>query len=103
MKFKPLGNLIMLELSLGGEETTEHGIIYEKTIQSYVWGKVVAIGPGIPAPQTGKIPELDLKIGDEVMVLFRSFKGTYQDGLYTDKEIAYHLYDRSDIICVKEK
>ena len=103
MKFRPLGNLVMLELKLGGEEVTEHGIIYEKAIQSYVWGEVVAMGPGVPSPQTGKIPELDLKVGDEVMVLFRVFKGTYQDGLYTDKIREYHLYDRSDIICVKEK
>lgn len=103
MKFRPLGNLVMLELYLGTEEITEQGIIYEKTIQSYVWGKVVGIGPGTPAPQTGKIPDIDIKIGDEVMVLFRLFKGTYQDGLYTDKEKVYHLYDRNDIICVKEK
>jgi len=103
MKFRPLGNLVMVQLNLGTEETTEQGIIFEKIIQSYVWGNVVAIGPGSPAPKTGKIPEFNLRVGEEVLVLFRLFKGTYQEGLYTDNEKVYHLYDRKDIICVKEK
>jgi co-chaperonin GroES (HSP10) len=103
MKFKPLGNLVMLELNLGGEETTEHGIVYEKTITAHVWGRVVAIGPGIPFPKTGKILPCEFEVGDEVLVTFRAMKGTRTEGLYSGEERVYHLYDRNDIICVKEK
>lgn len=102
MKFRPLGNLVMLELSLGGELVSEQGIIYEKTITPHVWGRVIAMGPGTPFPKTGKILPNELKVGDEVLVLFRKMKGTHTEGLYTGEERVYHLYDRDDIICAKE-
>jgi len=102
MKFKPIGDMVLLELSLGGEMMTEQGIIYEKRIEKVVWGKVVSIGPGYPLPKTGKVIACDFQVGDEVMVPFMNFKGTYKDGLYSGNEKVYHLYDRHDIICAKE-
>ena len=103
MKFKPLGDLILLELSLGGEEVTEQGIIYEKTIERNVWGKVVAIGEGKPATKTGKKIPCEFKVGEEVLVPFRGMKGTHTEGLYSGDEKVYHIYDRYDVICAKEK
>lgn len=103
MKFKPLGDLILLELSLGGEEVTEQGIIYEKTIDRNVWGEVIAIGEGKPATKTGKKIPCDFKVGEEVMVPFAKLKGTHTEGLYTGDEKVYHIYDRCDVICAKEK
>lgn len=103
MKFKPLGDLVLIELDLGGEETTKEGIIYEKTIESYVWGKVIAIGDGKPATKTGKINPSEFEVGEEVLVHFRALKGTHIEELYSPNEKVYHIYDRKDIICAKEK
>jgi len=103
MNFKPLGDLVLIQLDLGGEETTEQGIIYEKTIESYVWGKVIAIGDGKPATKTGKNIPCEFKVGEEVLVPFRGMKGTHTEGLYSGEEKVYHIYDRYDVICAKEK
>lgn len=103
MKFKPLGDLVLLELNLGEETTTEQGIIYEKTIERNVWGRVISIGEGKPAPKTGKIIPCEFEVGEEVLVPFAQFKETYTEGLYSGDEKVYHLYDRKDIICAKEK
>lgn len=102
MNFKPYGDLVLLDLNLGTEYVNDKGIILENTIQNYVWGKVIVIGDGLPAKRTGKIPHLDIKVGDVVYVLFRKLKGTHVDGLYSGNEKVYHLYDRHDIICAKE-
>ena len=103
MKFKPIGDMVLLELSLGGEVKTDQGIIYEKTPERNIWGKVIALGPGTPLPKTGEIPPWEFEVGDEVFVQFTSFKGTYKEGLYSGEEKVYHLYNRYDILCVKEK
>ena len=103
MNFKPLGDLVLIQLDLGGEETTEQGIIYEKTIESYVWCKVIAIGDGKPATKTGKNIPCEFKVGEEVLVLFRTMKGTHTEGLYSGEERVYHIFDRKDVICAKEK
>ena len=103
MKFRPIGDMVLLELRLGGEEMTEQGIIYEKTIERNLWGKVIALGPGTPLPKTGEVPPWEFEVGDEVFVVFNTFKGTYKDGLYSGDEKVYHLYNRYDILCVKEK
>ena len=102
MKFKPIGDMVLLELSLGGEVKTEQGIIYEKTPERNLWGKVIALGPGTPLPKTGEIPPWEFEVGDEVFVAFSNFKGTYEEGLYSGEEKVYHLYNRYDVLCVKE-
>lgn len=101
MKFKPYGNMVLLQLDLGKEFTTEQGIILENSVQEKVWGTVIAVGEGIPNKK-GKLIPFDVKPGDMVFVNFLSMKGTYKEGLYSENEITYHVYDRSDILCVAE-
>jgi co-chaperonin GroES (HSP10) len=101
MKFKPYGNMVLLQLELGKEYTNEQGIIVENGIQEKLWGTVVGIGSGIPH-KSGKMIPLDLNIGDVVLVEFMKTRGTYKEGLYSDNEITYHVYDRNDILCAVE-
>ena len=68
MKFKPIGDMVLLELSLGGQVKADQGIIYEKTPERNIWGKVIALGPGTPLPKTGEIPPWEFEVGDEVFV-----------------------------------
>jgi len=37
------------------------------------------------------------------MVPFAKLKGTHTEGLYSGDEKVYHIYDRYDVICAKEK
>jgi co-chaperonin GroES (HSP10) len=101
MKFKPYGNMVLVQLDFGKEFTTEHGIILEHTIQPQTWGTVVAIGEGAPH-KSGKILPFDVKVGDFVYVTFNRARGTYTEGLYSGNEITYHVYDRNDILCAVE-
>lgn len=101
MKFKPYGNMVLLQLDLGKEYTTDQGIIVENGISDKVWGTVVAIGDGIPH-KSGKTIPIDVKVGDIVFVKFMSMKGTYAEGLYSGNEITYHVYDKNDLLCAVE-
>ena len=58
-KLKPIGKWVLVATKLGGQKTTEAGIIYtEKVTCKMVWGDVVDIGPDLTE---------DIKIGDKVM------------------------------------
>lgn len=58
-KFKPIGKWIWVQSNLGGQTTTEAGIIYNEVVKSrYIWGTVAAIGD--------KLTE-DIRVGDRVL------------------------------------
>ena len=71
-KFNPIGKWIMVKSNLGGQTTTESGIIYNEVIRSrYIWGEVAAIGD--------KLTE-DICVGDRVLWDRTQNKGQgYQD------------------------
>lgn len=58
-KFTPIGKWIWVQSHLGGQTTTEAGIIYNEIVKTrYVWGTVAAIGD--------KLTE-DIRVGDRVL------------------------------------
>jgi len=47
-KLKPIGKWVLVATKLGGQKTTEAGIIYnEKVTCKMVWGEVVDISPDL--------------------------------------------------------
>lgn len=72
MKFKPLGNRILVKRSEA--EATKGGILLPNSAQEKPrQGEVLAVGPG-KFGKDGAIKPMELKVGDRV--LFSSFAGT---------------------------
>ena len=73
MSFKPIGKFVAIKTDIGGEKTTEGGIIYTDNRPSggMVWSVVVAIGDGV---------QEDIRVGDRVMWPLSQHHGnTYED------------------------
>jgi len=71
-KFKPIGKWIAVKTSLGGEKTTEAGIIYTEKVKSrLIWSTVVAISPDLTE---------DIKVGDKVLWDLTKNAGRGYDG-----------------------
>ena len=74
MKFKPLGDRVLIKRT-DEEETTEGGIVLpgsaaEKPSQ----GEVLAVGPGKRSEQTGDLIPVDVEVGDTVV--YAKYGGT---------------------------
>ncbi len=73
MKFRPLGDRVVVE-ALEGEEKTAGGIIIPDTAKEKpMQGKVIAVGPGARGDD-GKVTPLDVKKGDKI--LYGKWSGT---------------------------
>src|SRR6187200_3585123 len=73
MKFRPLHDRVVLR-RLEGEEKTKGGIIIPDTAKEKPQeGEVIAVGPGA-RDESGKLVELDVKVGDRI--LFGKWSGT---------------------------
>ncbi len=73
MKFRPLHDRVLIEIS-DGEEKTSGGIIIPDTAKEKPQeGEVVAVGSGART-EDGKITPMDVKVGD--IVLFGKWSGT---------------------------
>jgi co-chaperonin GroES (HSP10) len=71
-KLKPIGKWVLVATKLGGQKTTEAGIIYtEKVTCKMIWSDVVAVGPDITE---------DIKVGDKVMWDLTKNAGRGYDG-----------------------
>ena len=72
MKFRPLHDRVLIEIS-DGEEKTSGGIIIPDTAKEKPQeGEVVAVGSGART-EDGKITPMDVKVGD--IVLFGKWSG----------------------------
>ena len=93
MKFRPLHDRVLIEIS-DSEEKTAGGIIIPDTAKEKPQeGEVVAVGPGART-EDGKITPMDVKIGD--IVLFGKWSGT--EVKIDGKE--YSIMKESDIMGV---
>ena len=73
MKFRPLGDRVVVR-RIDAEEKTKGGIIIPETAKEKPQeGEVVAVGPGA-RDEAGKLVPLDVKAGDRV--LFGKWSGT---------------------------
>ena len=73
MKFKPLGDRILLK-QLEAQEQTKGGIVLPDTVKEKPQeGKIIAVGEGKKSPE-GKVVPLSLKAGDKV--LYGKYSGT---------------------------
>jgi len=95
MKFRPLHDRVLIEIS-DGEEKTSGGIIIPDTAKEKPQeGKVVAVGPGART-EDGKIVPMDVKAGD--VVLFGKWSGT--EVKIDGKE--YSIMKESDIMGISK-
>ena len=73
MKFKPLGDRILLK-QLEAQEQTKGGIVLPDTVKEKPQeGEIIAVGEGKKSPE-GKVVSLSLKVGDKV--LYGKYSGT---------------------------
>ena len=73
MKFRPLGDRVLVK-RVEEEEKTKGGIIIPDTAKEKPQeGEVIAVGPGA-RDETGKVQPLDVKSGDRI--LFGKWSGT---------------------------
>ena len=73
MGFRPLHDRVLIR-RVEAEEKTQGGIIIPDTAKEKpMEGEVVAVGPGA-RDESGKVQELDVKVGDRV--LFGKWSGT---------------------------
>ncbi len=73
MKFKPLGDKILLK-QLEAKEQTKGGIVIPDTVKEKPQeGEIIAVGEGKKSPE-GKVVPLSLKTGDKV--LYGKYSGT---------------------------
>ena len=67
--FRPVGKNVAVKTELGGQKTTEAGIIYTEKVKSrLVWSTVMGVGEGITE---------DIKIGDKVLWDITKIKGNH--------------------------
>ena len=96
MKFRPLHDRVLIEIS-DGEEKTSGGIIIPDTAKEKPQeGEVVAVGPGART-EDGKITPMDVKVGD--IVLFGKWSGT--EVKIDSKE--YSIMKKSDIMGISKR
>ena len=96
MKFRPLHDRVLIEIS-DSEEKTSGGIIIPDTAKEKPQeGEVVAVGPGART-EDGKITPMDVKVGD--IVLFGKWSGT--EVKIDSKE--YSIMKESDIMGITKR
>jgi|SRR6187551_1210564 chaperonin GroES len=96
MKFRPLHDRVVVK-RIDAEEKTAGGIIIPDTAKEKPsQGEIIAVGPG-GRDETGKLIELDVRVGDRV--LFGKWSGTEVklDG------VEYLIMKESDIMGVVEE
>ena len=95
MKFRPLHDRVLIEIS-DGEEKTSGGIIIPDTAKEKPQeGEVVAVGSGART-EDGKITPMDVKVGD--IVIFGKWSGT--EVKIDSKE--YSIMKESDIMGISK-
>jgi hypothetical protein len=90
MSFRPIGKWIAVTSDIGGEKTSEAGIIYNDNSTGkggMIWSLVRAVGPDVKE---------DIKIGDKVMWELATFRGNSYGSLDLIHESNVELVDRNE-------
>ena len=96
MKFKPLGDRVLIEV-LEAEEKTKGGIVLPDTAKERPQqGKVIAVGKG-KLLENGEIKPLEVKEGD--IVVFSKYAGTE---VRTKDGDEYLILREDDILAIVE-
>ncbi len=96
MKFKPLGDRVLIEV-LEAEEKTKGGIVLPDTAKERPQqGKVVAVGKG-KLLENGEVKPLEVKKGD--IVVFSKYAGTE---VRTKDGDEYLILREDDILAIVE-
>jgi chaperonin GroES len=95
MKFRPLGNRILVE-RLEPPEVKKGGIIIPDTAKEKPQeGKVIAVGPGV-LDEKGNRRKLEVKVGDKI--LFGKYAGTE----VTMDDTEYLIMNEDDVLGIIE-
>ena len=95
LKFKPLGNRIIVERLEKDEEMSAGGIYIPDTAKEKPQeGKVLAVGPGRLSDDGKRIP-MEVAVGDTV--IFSKYGGTE----YTDGDTEYLVLREDDVLFKK--
>lgn len=96
MKFKPLGDRVLIEV-LEAEEKTKGGIVLPDTAKEKPQqGKVIAVGKG-KLLENGEVKPLEVKEGD--IVVFSKYAGTE---VRTKEGDEYLILREDDILAIVE-
>ncbi len=96
MKFKPLGDRVLIEV-LEAEEKTKSGIVLPDTAKEKPQqGKILAVGEG-KLLENGEVKKLSVKKGD--VVVFSKYAGTE---VRDDEGKEYLILREDDILAIVE-
>ncbi len=87
MSFKPIGKWIAVTTDIGGEKTSEEGIIYKNDQTGkggYIWSEVRAVGPDVVE---------DVRVGDMIYWELATNRGNHYGSI--------DLVDAEYVIAVK--
>lgn len=96
---RPVGGNIVIKLDPLPTKT-ENGTLYlpvDARIIDYLYGTVIAVGPGLYAPKTGIRMKPDVEPGDKVVI------GRYTGAEFVHNRETYKICFEKDIYCVVEK
>ena len=97
MKFKPMGDYLLVKKQVG-QEKTKSGIILTADSDAYGYAVVIAAGPGI-FTQTGDRIAMTCNIGDMVIVPTRLLSGNNGNEVKIDNE-KYLLVREAEVVMV---
>jgi co-chaperonin GroES (HSP10) len=87
MNFKPVGKWVQVKTYMGGQKTTEAGIVYnDKPTGRYVVSEVVAVGSAVVE---------DIKVGDTIWWDPKDFRGDEYNGTHLVSEKWIALVERN--------
>jgi len=97
MKFKPMGDYLLVKKQ-AGQEKTKSGIILTGDNDTYGYADVIDVGPGI-FTQTGDRIAMACKVGDTIIVPNRLLSGNNGNEVKINDE-KYLLVRESEVVMV---
>ena len=95
MEFNPIEDRIIIEISQEDVSTTSGGVIMpDLTKESNLFGKVVAIGPGMKSQVSGTYTPGQCKVGDRVLYQKNMSK------LIEVDDVEYHIIKECEILTI---
>lgn len=77
MNWQPLGDIVFVRPLMAPESTSQGIVIPDANRSRPSRGIVLAVGPGLAAELTGKVPEIEIESGD--LVMFGQFAGQAEE------------------------
>ena len=92
MKYKPLGDRVVVEIVKRHDEKTKGGLYKPSGSETTMLGEVVAVGSGLFTHTGDRIP-MTVQVGDTVLLEGTGFK-------HKNNGKTYHIYRESELLSI---